>query len=81
MTMSIGLIRELIKEVLHEKGEVIVYHASPQLDLKRINPKYSPKFGTEGVFGRASSPRHDLPTFDGGGTKRHESAVKVYLFT
>lgn len=48
--MSIGLIRELIKEVLHEKGEVVVYHASPQLGLKRINPKYSPKFGTEGIF-------------------------------
>lgn len=48
--MSIGLIRELIKEVLHEKGEIVVYHASPQLDLKRINPKYSPKFSTEGVF-------------------------------
>ena len=44
------LLRTLIREILHERGEVVVYHASPQLGLSRIMPRYSPKFGENGVF-------------------------------
>ena len=48
--MSTALLRSLIREVLHQKAEVVVYHASPQLGLQRLMPRYSPKFGEKGVF-------------------------------
>lgn len=45
------LIRNLVLEILKsDKSEIVVYHASPELDLKRISPRYSPKFGKRGIF-------------------------------
>lgn len=44
------LIRQLIREIYHETAEVTVYHSSPQLSLRRINPRYSPKFHEDGIF-------------------------------
>jgi hypothetical protein len=50
MRITLGEVRQLIREILGEKGEVVVYHASPKLSLDRIMPRYSPKFGTKGIF-------------------------------
>ena len=50
MRITIGEVRQIISEILHEAGEVVVYHASPKLSLDRIMPRYSPKFGTKGIF-------------------------------
>ena len=50
MRTTIGKIKQIINEILHEKNEVLVYHASPQLNLKRIMPRFSPKFNEKGIF-------------------------------
>jgi len=50
MKVTIGELRQLISEILHDKANFVVYHASPQLSLNRILPRRSPKFPKEGVF-------------------------------